>query len=658
MSFKLVSPYKPRGDQEKAIELLCSGFQDKKFQVLLGITGSGKTFTIANVIQRVNKPVLILSPNKTLASQLYAEFKSFFPENAVEYFISYYDYYQPEAYIPQTDTYIEKDASINERLDRLRLSATVSLLSRKDVIVVASVSAIYNLGSPEKYKNALFFLNVGEEYERREFLYNLVSMHYERNDTQLNRGCFSVRGEVIEILPPYSEEIIRLHFWGDELDKIEVLEPLTRERLALPEKIAIFPAKHFIIEHDVIKSAVASIESELKAQVSMLRAEGRLLEAQRLEQRTKFDMEMLNEMGYCHGIENYSRHLSGRPPGSRPYTLIDYFPDDFLMIIDESHIAIPQIRAMYNGDLARKKTLVEFGFRLPSCMDNRPLKFDEFEQLIPQCIFVSATPGPYEIEKSKGAIVEQIVRPTGLLDPRVEVRPTNGQIEDIISEVKKEVKKGNRILITTLTKRMSEDLAAYMADEGLKVKYLHSEIDSLARVKLLRRLRKGDFDCLVGINLLREGLDLPEVSLVVIMDADKEGFLRSKSALMQTAGRAARNIEGRVLLYADKITPAMQWLIDETNRRRKRQEQYNREHGITPKTIKKAISEVLKGEELINKEAEDVELLKEDFIVEDLKRKMLNYVRNLQFEQAARMRDKIRDMKGDNYLNNIMKGSN
>ncbi len=641
--FKLVAPYEPRGDQPKAIEKIVKNLErGVKYQTLLGITGSGKTFTMANVIARINRPTLVISPNKTLAAQLYSEFKQFFPYNAVEYFISYYDYYQPEAYIPQTDTYIEKDAKINEQLDRLRLSTTVSLMTRRDVLVVASVSCIYNLGSPQEYKETMFFLEKGQRIDMEEVMYRLVSMQYERNDYDLKRGTFRVRGDVLEIFPAYKEEIIHIEFWGDEIDKIELLHPVDKTLITSLDKVGIYPAKHFIVGEERIEEALKSIEEELQAQVKLLQSQGKLLEAQRLLQRTRFDMEMLKEIGYCHGIENYSRHLSGRPPGSRPYTLIDYFPEDFFLIIDESHIAIPQLRAMYEGDKSRKLTLVKYGFRLPSCLDNRPLKFEEFEEMMPQTLFVSATPGPYELEKSGKFVVEQIVRPTGLLDPEVEVRPTKGQIEDIIREVKVRVEKGQRVLITTLTKRMAEDLTFYLQDRGFKVRYLHSEIDPLERVKILRSLRLRDFDVLVGINLLREGLDLPEVALVIILDADKEGFLRSTRSLMQIAGRAARNVEGKVILYADQMTDSIRELVEETERRRKIQMEYNRKHGITPKTVQKAVSELLKKEE----EAKELsEGLVEEDIIAELTRQMLEYARNLQFEQAAKIRDRIKELK-------------
>ncbi len=639
----MVAPYKPAGDQPKAIRQIVENLRaGVKFQTLLGITGSGKTFTMANVIAQINKPTLVISPNKTLAAQLYAEFKEFFPHNAVEYFISYYDYYQPEAYIPQTDTYIEKDASINEQLDRLRLSTTVSLMTRRDVLVVASVSCIYNLGSPQEYRETMFFLERGQSVDVEEIMFQLVNMQYERNDYELKRGTFRHRGDILEIYPAYKDEIIRVEFWGDEIDRIQVLHPVSREVLSELEKIGIYPAKHFILDQDTREEAIKRIEEELRLQVEHLKAEGKLLEAQRLLQRTRFDIEMLREIGYCHGIENYSRHLSGRPPGSRPYTLIDYFPEDFFLIIDESHIAIPQLRAMYEGDRSRKLTLVKYGFRLPSCLDNRPLKFEEFEQMMPQTLFVSATPGPYELEKSRGYVIEQIVRPTGLLDPEVEVRPTKGQIDDVCKEVQKRVEKGQRVLITTLTKRMAEDLCFYLQDRGFKVRYLHSEIDPLERVKILRSLRLREFDVLVGINLLREGLDLPEVALVIILDADKEGFLRSIRSLMQIAGRAARNVEGKVILYADRITDSIKELLEETERRRRIQMEYNRKHGITPRTVQKAISQVLKREEELKRERD--EIAGED-IISELTRQMLEYARNLQFEQAAKIRDRIKELK-------------
>ena len=639
----MVAPYKPAGDQPKAIRQIVENLRaGVKFQTLLGITGSGKTFTMANVIAQINKPTLVISPNKTLAAQLYAEFKEFFPHNAVEYFISYYDYYQPEAYIPQTDTYIEKDASINEQLDRLRLSTTVSLMTRRDVLVVASVSCIYNLGSPQEYRETMFFLERGQSVDVEEIMFQLVNMQYERNDYELKRGTFRHRGDILEIYPAYKDEIIRVEFWGDEIDRIQVLHPVSREVFSELEKVGIYPAKHFILDQDTREEAIKRIEEELRLQVEHLKAEGKLLEAQRLLQRTRFDIEMLREIGYCHGIENYSRHLSGRPPGSRPYTLIDYFPEDFFLIIDESHIAIPQLRAMYEGDRSRKLTLVKYGFRLPSCLDNRPLKFEEFEQMMPQTLFVSATPGPYELEKSRGYVIEQIVRPTGLLDPEVEVRPTKGQIDDVCNEVQKRVEKGQRVLITTLTKRMAEDLCFYLQDRGFKVRYLHSEIDPLERVKILRSLRLREFDVLVGINLLREGLDLPEVALVIILDADKEGFLRSIRSLMQIAGRAARNVEGKVILYADRITDSIKELLEETERRRRIQMEYNRKHGITPRTVQKAISQVLKREEELKRERD--EIAGED-IISELTRQMLEYARNLQFEQAAKIRDRIKELK-------------
>ncbi len=644
--FKLICPYKPAGDQPKAIASIVDNLsKGVRYQTLLGITGSGKTFTMANVIAQVNKPTLVISPNKTLAAQLYGEFKQFFPYNAVEYFISYYDYYQPEAYIPQTDTYIEKDASINEKLDKLRLSTTVSLMSRRDVLVVASVSCIYNLGSPENYKEALFFVKRGQEISMDEIIFRLISMYYERNDYDLKRGTFRVRGDVLEILTPYNDQIIHIEFWGDEIEVIKLLDCISREEIAKLDKVAIYPAKHFIVDRDTIESAIASIEAELSLQADNLRKQGKLLEAQRLVQRTRFDIEMLREVGYCHGIENYSIHLSGRPPGSRPYTLIDYFPEDFFLIIDESHITIPQLKAMYEGDKSRKLTLVKYGFRLPSCLDNRPLMFEEFEKMMPQTLFVSATPGPYELEKAGIYVIEQIVRPTGLLDPEVEIRPTKGQIEDICREVQERVRKSQRVLITTLTKRMAEDLCFYLQDKGFKVRYLHSEIDPLERVKILRSLRMKDFDCLIGINLLREGLDLPEVALVIVLDADKEGFLRSFRSLMQIAGRAARNVEGKVILYADRITEGIDLLLKETARRRKIQKAYNEKHNIVPKTVEKKLQPAISSDINESSSLGDRSGLDKEEIIAELTRQMLNYAKNLQFEQAAKVRDKIKEIK-------------
>jgi len=656
--FKLVSNYKPCGDQPQAIEKLTHNLlKGEKFQTLLGVTGSGKTFTIANVIAHVNKPTLVISHNKTLAAQLYREFREFFPYNAVEYFVSYYDYYQPEAYIPQTDTYIEKDASINEELDKLRLSATSSLMSRNDVIIVASVSCIYNLGSPEEYREMLMFLEKGKKFSREDIIKHLVWMLYERNDANLTRGKFRVRGDTIEIFPAYEDTILRVELWGDEIEKIKQINPITGDTLTELERIGIYPAKHFLVGQDKIERAILSIEAELKERLYELRSKNKLLEAARLESRTKYDIEMLREMGYCHGIENYSRHLSGRPPGSRPSCLLDYFPDDFLIIIDESHVTIPQLRGMYEGDRSRKETLVEYGFRLPSCLDNRPLKFEEFESLIKQVIFVSATPGEYEIEKSKGIVVEQIIRPTGLVDPEIEVRPTKGQIDDLIKEIRKRAKDKERVLVTTLTKRMAEDLAGYLQEMGLRVKYLHSEIEPLERVKILRDLRKGEFDCLVGINLLREGLDLPEVSLVAILDADKEGFLRSQVSLIQVAGRAARNINGKVIMYADNITGSMQRAIEETNRRRKIQLEYNREHNITPRSIQKAVKDYI---EIIEETKEFVrkltgvpeDRLEIEEVIAQLQEEMEMAARNLHFERAAIIRDQIKELKARVKVNN------
>jgi excinuclease ABC subunit B len=650
MEFKLVSSYRPKGDQPQAIEKLVEGIQrGLRYQTLLGVTGSGKTFTIANVIARVNKPTLVISHNKTLAAQLYREFKEFFPHNAVEYFVSYYDYYQPEAYIPETDTYIEKDASINEELDKLRLRATSALMSRRDVIIVASVSCIYNLGSPQEYKELVFEIQKGMIISRKDILRALVEMQYERNDFELKRGTFRAKGEVVEIYPSYEDSAFRIILDDEEVAKIEEFDILTARKKQEMERLVIFPAKHFVATGERIERALESISNELEQQLKKLRAEGKLLEAQRLEYRTRYDMEMLREVGYCHGIENYSRHISGRPPGSRPYCLIDYFPEDFLTIIDESHVTIPQLRGMYNGDRVRKETLVEHGFRLPSCLDNRPLKFKEFEKLINQVIFVSATPGPYEIKKSERRVVEQLIRPTGLLDPEIVVKPTRGQIEDLIMEIKERVKRNERVLVTTLTKRMAEDLASYLKELDINVHYLHSEIEPIERVKILKDLRLKKFDCIVGINLLREGLDLPEVSLVAILDADKEGFLRSQTSLIQIAGRAARNINGKVIMYADRITESMKKAIQETNRRRKIQMEYNKKHGIKPQTIQKAIKDYLEVSDSAREYV--VELTgKEDeyelhFVLSELYREMELAARNLEFEKAARLRDLINEIK-------------
>ena len=650
MKFKIHSNFKPCGDQPQAIDRLTKGLiEGSKYQTLLGVTGSGKTFTMANVIANVNKPTLVISHNKTLAAQLYSEFKGFFPDNAVEYFVSYYDYYQPEAYIPNTDTYIEKDASINDQLDRLRLSATTALSSRNDVIIVSSVSCIYNLGSPEDYKDLLLVVEKDTELSRDEMLKSLVNIHYERNDIDFSRGKFRVRGDIVEIFPSYQEDAIRVELFGERIEKISIIDPLTAKTKQTLEKIAIYPAKHFVTTKDKIQIATKAIRKELEDRLKILNKENKLIEAQRLESRTNYDLEMLSEVGYCHGVENYSRHLSGRPIGSRPYTLIDYFSDDFLIVIDESHVTLPQVRGMYAGDHSRKCTLVDHGFRLPSCLDNRPLKFNEYESLIKQAVFVSATPADFEIKKSS-AVIEQFIRPTGLLDPEIIIKPSKDQVDDIIALVKERASKHERILITTLTKRMAEDLSSYLSEVGLSVKYLHSDIGAIERVKILQDLRKREFDCLVGVNLLREGLDLPEVSLVCILDADKEGFLRSATSLIQVAGRAARNVNSQVIMYADTITGSMQKAIDETDRRRERQVQFNKEYNITPQSIKKAITEGIEGvkesEELaVEAAGETIDEHEVNQVISELQHEMDLAARNLQFEKAAYFRDQIKQLK-------------
>jgi excinuclease ABC subunit B len=648
--FKLVSSYKPTGDQPQAIHKLIEGIKKNiQFQTLLGVTGSGKTFTIANVIAKINLPTLVISHNKTLAAQLYREFKEFFPENAVEYFVSYYDYYQPEAYIPVTDTYIEKDASINEELDKLRLSATTSLMSRRDVIIVASVSCIYNLGSPEEYKELLLILKRKQIISRDDILRAFVEMQYERNEYDFKRGCFQAKGDIVKIFPSYEDHAYKIELFDEKIESIFEIDPLTGNKITELEHLAIYPAKHFVATGSRIESALESIENELEQRLKELKKEGKLLEAQRLESRTNYDMEMLKEAGFCHGIENYSRHISGRSPGSRPYCLIDYFPKDFLTIIDESHVTIPQLHGMYEGDHSRKKILVKYGFRLPSCLDNRPLKFKEFESLIGKTIFISATPGHYEIEKSRNRIIEQIIRPTGLLDPKIVVKSTKNQIDDLISEIRKRVKENERVLVTTLTKRMAEDLAEYLSGLDLRVHYLHSEIQPIERVKILKDLRAKKFDCIVGINLLREGLDLPEVSLVAILDADKEGFLRSQTSLIQLAGRAARNINGMVILYANNLTASIKKMISETTRRRKIQENYNIKHGITPKTIKKAVKDYLEVTEEAREYVREVTGKEDEYelqlVLSELQYEMEILARNLQFEKAAIIRDKILELK-------------
>jgi len=649
--FKLVSNFKPTGDQPQAVEALVKGLSSgKDHQLLLGVTGSGKTFTLANAIEKVNRPVLVISHNKTLAGQLYSEFKEFFPHNAVEYFVSYYDYYQPESYIPQTDTYIEKDAAINDKLDRMRLSATSSLKSRRDVIVVASVSCIYNLGSPQDYENMVVSIETKEKITIHDFSKKLVSIQYERNDLDFKRGSFRVKGDTVDIFPAYKERGIRIEFFGNTVDKISEIDIVSAKKLEQLDKCAIYPAKHFIMEEDVIAPAVAQIKQELEEHLIVLNKNGKLLEAERLRRRTLYDMEMLTECGYCHGIENYARHLSGRPAGSRPYCLIDYFPEDFVTIIDESHVTVPQLRGMFEGDKSRKTTLVEYGFRLPSCLDNRPLKFAELQPLLKQTIFVSATPADYELKLSGEKKIEQIIRPTGIPDPEIVVRPTTNQIDDLIKEIKERAKNNERTLITTITKRMSEQLSEYLAAENIAVTYLHSDIDTLERAQILQDLRRKKVDCLVGINLLREGLDLPEVSCVAILDADKEGFLRSTTSLIQVAGRCARNVHGLVIMYADSITDSMKRAIDESTRRRKIQLTYNKKHKITPTTIERAIKDgietYLKEEEKIKHKLElDESGIHARDIIAQLGKEMFIAAKNLHFEKAAQLRDKIKELK-------------
>ena len=649
--FKLVSDYKPTGDQPQAIEYLSNGIRNgKKFQTLLGVTGSGKTFTMANIIQNVQKPTLVLAHNKTLAGQLYSEFKEFFPENNVEYFVSYYDYYQPEAYVPSSDTYIEKDASVNDEIDKLRHSATASLFETRDVIIVASVSCIYGLGDPIDYEHMIISLRPGMQVERNTVLKKLINMQYTRNELDFKRGTFRAKGDVVEIYPSdESETAVRVSFWGDEVEKIDVINPLTGKVEATRNHVMIFPNSHYVTTSDKMERAIQTIQEELEERIKYFKDNGKLVEAQRIEERTNFDIEMMKETGFCQGIENYSRHISGREAGSPPFTLFDYFPKDFLLLVDESHATIPQVRAMYNGDRARKETLVNYGFRLPSAFDNRPLKFNEFEERINQAVFVSATPGDYELEHSKDRVVEQIIRPTGLLDPKIDVKPVTNQVDDLIEQIRERTEKNERVLVTTLTKKMAEDLTSYLEGLDIKVRYMHSDIKALERMEIIRDLRLGKFDVLVGINLLREGLDIPEVSLVAILDADKEGFLRSERSLIQTIGRAARNTDGKVIMYADELTPSMEKAISETNRRRKIQEAYNKEHNITPKTISKAIRETIKAtyeaDAPVLKDIKPGETIEE--VINRLTDEMLKYAQNLEFEKAAEVRDKIKEL--ENY---------
>jgi excinuclease ABC subunit B len=663
--FELVSTYKPSGDQPEAIRQLTEGVRSgDKYQTLLGVTGSGKTFTISNVIAEINKPTLVISHNKTLAAQLYSEFRAFFPNNAVEFFISYYDYYQPEAYVVSSDLYIEKDFSVNEEIDRLRLKAATALIEgRKDIIVVASVSCIYGIGAPQDFANQIIFLRQGMKIPRKKLLRDLIDIHFVRNDTEFNRGTFRARGDVVEIIPAYQyEEAVRIEFWDDEIEKLSIIDSITGDVIKEIDSHPIYPAKYFVSDRENVQKAIYNIEQELQDRLNYFRKEEKYLEAQRLEQRTKFDIEMMKEIGYCSGIENYSRHLDGRTPGSRPYNLMDYFPKDFLCIIDESHVTVPQIRGMYNGDRSRKETLVEYGFRLPSALDNRPMKFEEFEGMLNQVIFISATPADFEFERSGGVVVEQIIRPTGLLDPEIEVRPIKGQIDDLIGEVRIRVERGEKTLVTTLTKKMAEDLSDYLDKIGIRVRYIHSDIDALERVEILRDLRIGEFDVLVGVNLLREGLDLPEVSLVAIIDADKEGFLRSERSLMQTAGRTARNVNGKVIMYADIITESMRKTIAETNRRRKLQREYNELHGIEPRTIFKSMEEIMSSTSIADirrkEEPESFSFAKvaepvlkymskdqKQDLIEELTGQMHQAAKDLEFEKAAHLRDEIQRLK-------------
>ncbi len=657
--FELISEYVPTGDQPQAIEALVKGFKEgNQFQTLLGVTGSGKTFTMANIIQQLNKPTLVLAHNKTLAAQLYGEFKEFFPNNAVEYFVSYYDYYQPEAYVPSSDTYIAKDSSINDEIDKLRLSATMALTERRDVVIVASVSCIYGLGSPVDYQSMVISLRPGMQKDRDELMRRLVDIQYDRNDMDFQRGTFRVRGDVLEVIPADMEDTaIRVEFFGDEIDRITKIDVLTGEVRDELKHAAIFPASHYVVDKENMKRAIVAIEEELDSRVKEFKREDKLLEAQRIAERTNFDIEMLKETGFCSGIENYSRHLAGLAPGQAPYTLIDYFPDDFILMIDESHMTIPQVGGMYNGDQSRKSTLVDYGFRLPSAKDNRPLNFEEFESKINQALFVSATPGKYEAEHELFR-TEQVIRPTGLLDPQVEVRPVEGQVDDLIGEVRKEIEKKNKILVTTLTKRMAEDLTDYMREVGIRVKYLHSDIDTLERTEIIRDMRMDVFDVLVGINLLREGLDIPEITLIAILDADKEGFLRSETSLIQTRGRAARNVDGHVIMYADTMTDSMQKAMDETERRRKIQMRYNEEHGITPQTIKKAVRDLISiskkvdAEEMrLEKDLESMSREELEKTAKELTKRMKKAAAELNFEAAAELRDKLVEVK--KYLNDL-----